>query len=128
DKSAQYYIDRYNTETDYKSWFDSQFPGITIHNILGYEDPVSVPDCIRNNAEWWASGAISDSTFVTRIEFMFENNIIMISNIHSGDVSDGEIPDWIRNNAHWWSQDLISEYEFVNSLKFLIQEGIIIIN
>ena len=87
DKSPQYYIDRYNTETEYKSWFDSQFPGITIHNILGYEDPVSVPDWIRNNAEWWASGAITDSTFVTGIEFMLENNILMISNIPSGDVS-----------------------------------------
>jgi len=128
DKSPQYYIDRYNTESDYKSWFDSQFPGISIYNILGYEDPISVPDWIRNNAEWWASGAITDSTFVTGIEFMLENNIIMISNIPSGGSSSDEIPDWIRNNAHWWSQDLISEDEFVNSLKFLIQEGIIIIN
>jgi hypothetical protein len=128
DKSPQYYIDRYNTESDYKSWFDSQFPDISIYNILGYEDPISVPDWIRNNAEWWASGAITDSTFVTGIEFMLENNIIMISNIPSGDVSGDEIPDWVRNNAHWWSQDLISENEFVNSLEFLIQEGIIIIN
>jgi hypothetical protein len=128
DKSPQYYIDRYNTESDYKSWFDSQFPGISIYNILGYEDPVSVPDWIRNNAEWWASGAITDSTFVTGIEFMLENNIIMISNIPSGGSSSDEIPDWIRNNAHWWSQDLISEDEFVNSLKFLIKEGIISVN
>jgi len=128
DKSPQYYIDRYNTESDYKSWFDSQFPDVSIYNILGYADPVSVPDWIRNNAEWWASGAITDSTFVTGIEFMLDNNIIMISNIPSGDVSGDEIPDWIRNNAHWWSQDLISEDEFVNSLKFLIQEGIIKIN
>ena len=128
DKSPQYYIDRYNTESDYKSWFDSQFPDISIYNVLGYEDPVSVPDWIRNNAEWWASGAITDSTFVTGIEFMLDNNIIMIPNIPSGDVSGDEIPDWIRNNAHWWSQDLISEYEFVNALKFLIQEGIIKIN
>jgi len=128
DKSPQYYIDRYNTESDYKSWFDSQFPGISIYNILGYEDPVSVPDWIRNNAELWASGAITDSTFVTGIEFMLENNIIMIPNIPSGGASGDEIPDWIRNNAHWWSQDLISEDEFVNSLKFLIREGIIIIN
>ncbi len=59
---------------------------------------------------------------------MLENNIIMISNIPSGDASGDEIPTWVRNNAHWWSQDLISEYEFVNSLKFLIQEGIIVIN
>jgi hypothetical protein len=59
---------------------------------------------------------------------MLENNIIMVSTIPSGNVSNEEIPDWIRNNAHWWSQDLISEDEFVNSLQYLIQEGIIDIN
>jgi len=128
DKSPQFYLDRYNNEASYKSWFDSQFLGVSIYNILGYEDPVSVPDWIRDNAEWWATGTITDSTFVSGIEFMLENNIIMISNIPSSNVSGDEIPDWIRNNAHWWSQDLISEDEFVNSLKFLIQEGIIVIN
>ena len=128
DQPPQYYIDRYNHEPDYKSWFDSQFLDITIYNILGYEDPVPLPPEMKINAGKWATGAITDSTFVTGIEFMLENNIIMISNIPSGDVSGDEIPNWIRNNAHWWSQNLISEYEFVNSLKFLIQEGIIIIN
>jgi len=129
DKSPQFYIERYNNEPNYKSWFDSQFPNTSIYNILGYEDPVFMPTWIRNNAEWWATGEISDSVFVTGIEFLLENNIIMISNMPpSGNVSGDEIPDWIRNNAHWWSQDLISEDEFVNSLKFLIQEGIIVIN
>jgi len=129
DKSPQYYIDRYNNEPNYKSWVDSQFQNVSIYNILGYSDPVSIPIWIQNNAEWWATGEISDSVFVTGIEFLLENNIIMISNVpSSGNMSGDEIPDWIRNNAHWWSQDLISEDEFVNSLKFLIQEGIIIIN
>ena len=88
-----------------------------------------MPDWIRNNAEWWATGEIGDSTFVTGIEFMLENNIIQISHVSpSGNVSEDEIPQWIRNNAHWWSQDLISEDEFISSLEFLIQEGIITIN
>ncbi len=128
DKSPQYYIDRYNAEPNYKSWFDSQFPKSSIYNILGYDNPVSVPDWIRINAEWWASGKITDSTFITGIEFMLENNIIIIPNLPNSNFSGDEIPDWIRNNAHWWSQDLITEDEFVNSLKFLIEEGIIIIN
>jgi len=129
ENSPQYYIDRYNNEPDYKRWFDSQFPNDSIYNILGYEDPVSVPDWIRNSAEWWAIGEITDSDFVSGIEFMLENNIIMVSNISSsGNTSTEEIPDWIRNSAHWWSQDLISEDEFVNSLKFLIQKGVIVIN
>ncbi len=128
DKPPQYYIDRYNDEQSYKSWFDSQFPHSSIHNVLGYEDPVSVPNWIRNNAEWWATGQINDSAFVSAIEFLLENNIIMVSTSSSGNVSDEDIPDWIRNNAHWWSQDLISEDEFVNSLEYLIQEGIITLN
>jgi hypothetical protein len=129
DKPPQYYVDRYDNEPSYKTWFDSQFPNHSIYNILGYEDPIAMPDWIRNNAEWWAIGEITDSEFVSGIEFMLENNIIMISNVPlSGSVSTEEIPIWIRNNAHWWSQNLISEDEFVNSLKFLIQEGVIIIN
>ena len=129
DKSPQYYIDRYDNEQSYKRWFDSQFPNDSIYNILGYKDPISVPDWIRNNAEWWAIGEISDSTFVSGIEFMLENDIIRISSISpSGNVSEDEIPSWIRNNAHWWSQDLISEEEFINSLKFLIQNRVIAVN
>ena len=128
DKSPQYYIDRYNNESSYKSWFDSQFPDASIYNILGYGDLVTMPDWIRSNAGWWATGTITDSTFITGIEFMIENNIIMISNIPSESISTDEIPDWVRNNALWWSQDLISDDEFVNSLKFLIQEKVIVIN
>ena len=129
DKSPQYYIDRYNNESSYQEWFDLQFPNISIYNILGYEDPVPLPSWIQDYAGLWATGEISDSVFITGIEFLLENKIIMISNIPpSGNISGDEIPDWIRNNAHWWSQGLISEDEFLNSLKFLIQEGIIVIN
>jgi len=129
DKPPQYYIDRYNNESSYKTWFDSQFPHDSLYHILGYIDPISVPDWIRNNAGWWAIGEITDSDFVSGIEFMLENNIIILSNVtSSGNASTEEIPIWIRNNALWWSQDLISENEFVNSLKFLIQEKVIIID
>ncbi|MDH3656724.1 MAG: hypothetical protein OEM77_01100 [Nitrosopumilus sp.] len=115
DKSPQHYIDRYNNEPKYHSWFDSKFPDISIYNILGYKDPISVPEWIRNNAGWWATGEITDSTFATGIEFILENDIIVISDVPSGNVLGDEIPVWIRNNALWWSQNLISEDEFVNS-------------
>ena len=102
EKSPQYYLDRYNNEHSYKDWFDFQFPDDSLYNILGYEDVVSVPDWIRNNAEWWAIGEIDDSDFVSGIEFMLANNIIMVLNIPpSGNVSTDEIPMWVRNNAHW---------------------------
>ncbi|MEX2193340.1 MAG: hypothetical protein WD717_08210, partial [Nitrosarchaeum sp.] len=33
DYSPQYYIDRYNNEPSYKSWFDSQFPDYLIQDV-----------------------------------------------------------------------------------------------
>jgi fibronectin type 3 domain-containing protein len=41
EKDPQYYIDRYNNEPDYKAWFDRNFPGKTIHQVL--EVPESKP-------------------------------------------------------------------------------------
>ena len=129
-KSPQSYVDRYYNEINYKEWFDINYPQYSsIYEAVGLDEPVSMPDWIRSNAGWWATGSISDSTFVTGIEFMLENNIIVISNIPSSEnISDDKIPEWIRNNADWWSQEKISDDEFVNSLKFLIQEEIIVIN
>jgi len=37
-KSPQYYIDRYNIEPEYKSWFDSQFPNSSIEDVVGYRE------------------------------------------------------------------------------------------
>ena len=129
-KDPQHYVDRYNNESTYKEWFDANYPQYSsIYEAVGLEAPVPLPTWIQDYAGQWATGAIPDSTFVTGIEFLLENNIIMISNISSSqNVSDDEIPDWVRNNALWWSQDLISEDEFVSSLEFLIQESIIVIN
>ena len=129
-KSPQSYVDRYYNEINYKEWFDTNYSEYSsIYEAVGLEEPVFMPDWIRNNAGWWASGSIPDSTFVTGVEFMLENNIIVISNIPSSkNISDDKIPEWIRNNADWWSQEKISDAEFVNSLKYLIQEGIIVIN
>jgi len=128
DKSPQYYIARYNTEPDYKSWFDSQFPGKTIYKVLGFPNPGSIPSWIKNNAEWWSTGKITDSDFLDGIEFMIENHIIVIQSMPKSPItSDQDVPNWIRNNANWWSQDKISEDEFVNAIRFLIQNGIIVV-
>ena len=128
DKSPQYYIDRYNNEVDYKSWFDSQFPGQTIYNVLGFPNPVAVPNWIKIIAGWWSEGKIGDSDFLDGIEFMIKNSIIVIPDIpESGTSSNQDVPSWIKNSAGWWAAGLIPEDEFVSSLKFLIQQGIIIV-
>ena len=127
DRSPQYYIDRYNDEASYHDWFDSQFPRQSIYNVLGFPDPIAVPDWIKNNAAWWSTGQINDDDFVSGIEFMIENDIIVIPNLPESQNSDADLPSWIRNTANWWSLDQISEDEFVNAIKYLIENGIIIV-
>ena len=128
DKSPQYYINRYDNEEQYRIWFDSQFPSNSIYGVLGFPDPVRIPDWIKKNAEWWSMGQISDDDFISGIQFMIENHIIIIPNLpESAASSDGTVPSWVRNNANWWALDKISEKEFVSAIKFLIEKGIIIV-
>ena len=127
DHSPQYYIDRYNNEPSYKSWFDSQFHKQSIYDILGFS--TYIPDWIKTYAELWATGDMSDSEFISGLDFMLEHHIIIIPNLqYSEENSVSSIPNWIRNNADWWTNDLISQKEFVNSLEYLIEEQIIEIN
>jgi len=42
------------------------------------EQNVSIPDWIKNNAEWWSQGAITEDAFLTAIEYLIKNGIIEI--------------------------------------------------
>jgi len=85
-----------------------------------------VPSWIKNNAKWWAQKQIGDSDFISGIQFMIQQKIILVSGT-PGESAQGEVPvpEWVRNNAGWWADDKISEEEFVKALEFLIQNGII---
>ena len=84
-----------------------------------------VPIWIKNNAAWWSQEMIDDSDFISGIEYLIQQKIILISD--SGEVSNTtkEIPSWIKNNAGWWSENLITEKEFIDGLQWLISNGII---
>ena len=88
-----------------------------------------VPDWIKNNARWWADNQIQDSDFTLGIQYLIQEEIIVIPSIpvQASEKAVDSVPDWVRNNADWWSKDLISEAEFLNAIKYLIEQGIIII-
>jgi len=125
EKDPYYYIDRYNNEAIYKEWFDENYPDYTIKEAVGI--PESIPGWIKDYAKGWAEGQITESEFVSGIEYMVKEKIIYIPDLPSqvSTTINESVPDWIKNNAKWWADEQISEDEFVNSLKFLIQEGII---
>ena len=37
-----------------------------------------IPSWIKNNADWWAQGLISDDDFVTGIQYLVQQGIISI--------------------------------------------------
>jgi len=101
--------------------------------VSTYEEPVieeiasqSIPKWIKNNAEWWSDQQISDSDFVSGIEYLIKNGIISVPGIEvSTSSSSGEIPSWIKNNAGWWAESLITDGDFIEAMQWLVSNGVI---
>jgi len=93
------------------------------------QNEFSIPSWIKNNAGLWSNDAIDDETFVNGIEYLIQNQVIIISPTISDASSNlDQIPSWIKNNAGLWSNDAIDDETFVNGIEYLVQTGVIQIN
>jgi len=94
-------------------------------NIDNDESP-RVPQWIRSNAEFWASGAIEESDFLAGIQYLIQEKIILLPDtVSSGDGGSQKVPTWVKFNADWWAQGLISDDEFLQGIQYLVEQGII---
>jgi len=85
-----------------------------------------VPNWVKQNAKWWAEGAIDDNSFKDGIQYMIKEDIISIKDLpKASDVSEDKIPSWVKQNAKWWAEGAIEEVDFVNGLKYMVEKGII---
>lgn len=107
------------------------FEGDTIFEIIGTDvfgdissAPIEIPSWVRNNAGWWSTGQIQDTDFVSGIEFLITEDIIVIPTTQTGTGTSQEIPSWIKNNAGWWADGLIEDLDFVSGIQYLISNGI----
>ncbi len=86
----------------------------------------NIPEWIKNNAGWWATGQIDDGSFVQGIQWMIKEDIMKIPKTQQGTGSGAsEIPEWIKNNAGWWATGQIDDGSFVQGIQWMIKEGII---
>ena len=99
--------------------------GFVVSGVENQTIEISIPQWVRNNAEWWAAEQIDDTTFIQSIEYLIKNNIIVIPVTQQESSGDQEIPAWIKNNAEWWAAEQIDDETFVQGLEFLIKRGII---
>ncbi|MGQ0771931.1 MAG: cupredoxin domain-containing protein [Nitrososphaerota archaeon] len=91
---------------------------------LGASQSPAIPQWIKENAEWWADGKISDAEFIDSIEYLAKEKIITIKKTSSAGQSE-TIPAWIRTTASWWSDGSITDDEFARGLEYLANSGII---
>ncbi|MCY4490994.1 MAG: hypothetical protein OXC46_05975 [Thaumarchaeota archaeon] len=85
-----------------------------------------IPMWLKNNAKWWHEGLINDRSFVNGVQYLVEQEIISVPNLHAKTAhTSDKIPSWIKTNAGWWASGKISDDEFIEGIKFLVQDGII---
>ena len=90
-----------------------------------------IPNWVKNVAGWWGSDIISENEFVTGIEYLINNNIILLDFVPCNYATQSQykdaksVPDWIKNNANWWSENLIDDIDFINGIQYLIEHKII---
>jgi len=103
--------------------------GILVPNSSAQD--AQIPGWVKNVAGWWGSGIVSENEFVSGIEYLINNNIILLDFVPCNDKIQSQygdtksVPDWIKNNANWWSENLIDDTDFINGLQYLIEHKII---
>ena len=86
-----------------------------------------IPEWVKNNAGWWASGQIPDSAFIDGIEFLIKEDIIVVPVADAQSEDGSNIPEWIKTNAGWWASGQIDDKTFATGIEFLIKIGLIVV-
>ena len=97
--------------------------GIMIPNVFAQD---VIPSWIKNNAGWWATDKIDDSSFLQGIQYLIKEGIMVIPpTVTSESSASQEVPGWIKNNASWWAEGQIDDNTFVSGIQHLVKVGII---
>jgi len=97
---------------------------ILIPNAFAQEQ-TNIPSWIKNNAGWWASDLIDDSSFLQGIQYLIKEGIMVIPSTEMSESSGSQVPVWIKNNAGWWASGQIDDITYVSGIQYLIKVGII---
>lgn len=89
---------------------------------------IQIPQWVKNNAKWWSEGSLDDQSFVSGIQYLIKQGIMIIPPTASNSSNTGQsqqIPAWIKNSAGWWASGQISDNDFVKGIQYLISNNII---
>jgi len=86
-----------------------------------------IPSWVKNVAEFWCQDKIDDSSFVEGIQYLIDNDIIVIPAVSERISETQDVPQWVKNNACWWSEGSITDNDFALGIEYLIKQGIIVV-
>jgi hypothetical protein len=94
-------------------------------SFVQYAAAESIPEWIRNNALWWSEGKISQTEFISGIQFLIQIDILKVPPTQTSASTSDKVPDWVKNSAAWWAEGKLTDTEFINSLQYLMKIGLI---
>ena len=99
---------------------------LLVGSITPFATAEGVPSWVKSNAGWWADGTISETEFVSGIQHLIKDGILVVppTTISAETTAEG-VPSWVKSNAGWWADGTISDGEFVNGIQHLIKIGIL---
>jgi len=106
--------------TDYSGNSDRKSFLITVN-----PPDVLIPSWIKDVAGFWCGDEIDNASFIEAIQYLINNDVILVPATASSGTGVQEIPNWVKSNACWWSQGLITNSDFASGLQYLIGQGII---
>ena len=104
--------------------FDDTYAGIGSTLI---EIKPTIPAWIKTTVGFWTSGVTSDAEFVSAIQFLIDEGIIVVPATESESDGAAEVPPWIKTTAQFWVDGVTTDSEFVSAVQFLIRAGIIVV-
>lgn len=123
--SPHQYYDRYNTDLEYRRWFDSTFTGYSIQDIVGYT-PTHIPDFPdpKHSPQYYIDRYNKEERFRLWFELQFPQKTIY-DIVGVKESVKAAIPEWIKKYAQLWSDNEIDDQRFIDGLSLLIKEKII---
>ena len=95
---------------------------------VGYKI-VDIPFWIRDITGYWVQGKITDDTYFKSIEYLINNDIVVIPNTNPDkayhDNSDLPIPSWVIKYSELYSVNKTGNHEFSITISWLIENGFI---
>ncbi|MCV0413086.1 MAG: hypothetical protein K5782_08820 [Nitrosarchaeum sp.] len=126
--SPNYYINLYNTDSDFKKLFDTSFPEYKIQELVGYE-LTEIPGFPDNDLspQYYVDRYSNEPRFRVWFDSQFPDKTIY-DIVGMSEKTRPTMPSWIKQYVQLWSTGEITDSQFISGITELIQKKILILS